>query len=105
VALVGEAASQRNLRERQPWTFQKILRAIDPFSENKPVGALSCRPAEHAREVANAPPSGISEIDQQDLGFGQERKLFLSFSGKKLNFRYPDEQGRREISVDGEQGN
>jgi CubicO group peptidase (beta-lactamase class C family) len=44
------------------------------------------------------------EIDQQDLGFGQVRKVFLSFSGKTLNFRYPDEQGRREISIDGEQG-
>ena len=44
------------------------------------------------------------KIDQQNLGFGEARELFLSFSGEKLNFRYPDEQGRREISVDGEMG-
>ena len=42
------------------------------------------------------------EIDARDLGYGGERKLLLSFSGEKLNFRYTTEHGR-EVSVDGEQ--
>jgi CubicO group peptidase (beta-lactamase class C family) len=42
-------------------------------------------------------------IDSQDLGYGAQRKILLSFSGRKLNLRRTDEDGR-EVSVDGEQG-
>jgi Beta-lactamase len=43
-------------------------------------------------------------IDQQDVGYGVERKIFLTFSGNKLNFRLMDEEGRGEVqaSLDGE---
>jgi CubicO group peptidase (beta-lactamase class C family) len=42
-------------------------------------------------------------IDQQDIGYGVERKIFLTFSGDKVNFRLMDEEGRGEVqaSLDG----
>jgi hypothetical protein len=45
-------------------------------------------------------------IDMQDLGYGEQRELFLSFSGEKLNFRYATmDKPDRGISVNGEQDN
>jgi hypothetical protein len=44
-------------------------------------------------------------IDIQDLGYGEQRELFLSFSGEKLNFRYTNtDRPDQGVSVDGEQG-
>jgi CubicO group peptidase (beta-lactamase class C family) len=44
-------------------------------------------------------------IDMQYLGYGEQRELFLSFSGEKLNFRYATmDKPDRGVSVDGEQG-
>jgi CubicO group peptidase (beta-lactamase class C family) len=44
-------------------------------------------------------------IDLQDLGYGEQRELFLSFSGEKLNFRYTNtDRPDLGISVDGKQG-
>jgi hypothetical protein len=44
-------------------------------------------------------------IDMQDLGYGEQRELFLSISGEKLNFRYTNtDTPDRGVSVDGEQG-
>jgi len=44
-------------------------------------------------------------IDFQDLGYGEQRQLFLSFSGEKLNFRYANtDRPDQGIAVDGEQG-
>jgi hypothetical protein len=43
------------------------------------------------------------EIDTQDLGYGGEKKLLLSFSGKSLNVLITSEHGQ-EWSLDGEQG-
>jgi hypothetical protein len=44
-------------------------------------------------------------IDTQDLGYGEQRELFLSFSGEKLNFRYTTtDRPDLRVSVDGEQG-
>jgi len=42
------------------------------------------------------------KIDTQDLGYGGEKKLLLSFSGKSLNVRITSEHGQ-EWSIDGEQ--
>jgi CubicO group peptidase (beta-lactamase class C family) len=42
------------------------------------------------------------KIDTQDLGYGGEKSLLLSFSGRNLNVRITSEQGQ-EWSVDGEQ--
>ena len=36
-------------------------------------------------------------IDAQDLGYGDQFKFFLSFSGEKLNFRHTDEKGPGSI--------
>ena len=45
-------------------------------------------------------------IDMQDLGYGEQRELFLSFSGEKLSFRYTNtDRPDLGVSVDGEQGN
>jgi CubicO group peptidase (beta-lactamase class C family) len=46
------------------------------------------------------------KINQQDVGYGVEREIFLTFNGDKLNFRLMDEEGRGEVqaSLDGEQG-
>ena len=42
-------------------------------------------------------------IDLQDLGYGEQRELFLSFSGEKLNLRYTNtDRPDRGVSVDGE---
>jgi hypothetical protein len=43
------------------------------------------------------------EIDTQDLGYGGEKKLLLSFSGKSLNVHITSEHGQ-EWSLDGEHG-
>jgi CubicO group peptidase (beta-lactamase class C family) len=44
-------------------------------------------------------------IDMQYLGYGEQRELFLSFSGGKLNFRYTNtDRPDLAVSVDGEQG-
>lgn len=44
-------------------------------------------------------------IDMQYLGYGEQRELFLSFSGEKLNFRYTStDRPDLAVSVDGEQG-
>jgi CubicO group peptidase (beta-lactamase class C family) len=44
-------------------------------------------------------------IDMQDLGYGEQRELFLSFNGEKLNFRYATtDKPNRGVSVDGEPG-
>jgi hypothetical protein len=42
-------------------------------------------------------------IDMQDLGYGEQRELFLSFNGEKLNFRYANtDRPDLKVSVDGE---
>lgn len=40
-------------------------------------------------------------IDSQDLGYGDQQKVVLSFSGRKLNLRRTDGDGW-VVSVDGE---
>jgi len=43
-------------------------------------------------------------IDMQYLGYGEQRELFLSFSGEKLNVRYTNtDRPDLAVSVDGEQ--
>jgi hypothetical protein len=42
-------------------------------------------------------------IDSQDLGYGDQQKVVLSFSGEKLDLRRTDGNGWG-VSVDGEQG-
>jgi len=43
-------------------------------------------------------------IDMQDIGYGEQRELFLSFSGEKLNFRFTNtDRPDLAVSVDGEQ--
>jgi hypothetical protein len=41
-------------------------------------------------------------IDSQDLGYGDQQKVVLSFSGEKLDIRRTDRNGWG-VSVDGEQ--
>ncbi len=44
-------------------------------------------------------------IDMQYLGYGEQRELFLSFSGEKLSLRYTTtDRPDQSVSVDGEQG-
>src|ERR1700734_4114482 len=47
VALIGEAATQPNLRKLQLWPPQKILRTVDAFLKDETVRRLPRRPTEH----------------------------------------------------------
>jgi CubicO group peptidase (beta-lactamase class C family) len=44
-------------------------------------------------------------IDLQYLGYGEQRELFLSFSGERLNLRYANtDRPELEVSIDGRRG-